>query len=141
MNRDVLAVLVAYPRIWHGCHTSHQRGERSGHGVTEREASLLAHLSAFTPASPKLLAKHLGITPGTLSEAIDALVQRGLVRRERREDDRRRQDLSVTAEGERALVKGSVLDERRVLNALKRLSPRERARAVEGISLLAKACT
>jgi DNA-binding MarR family transcriptional regulator len=140
MNRDVLAVLVAYPQIWHACHSQHQRGTHSGHPLTEREASLLSHLSAFAPASPKRLAHHLGISAGTLSEAIEGLVQRGLVDRVRRQDDRRRQDLFVSARGERALVKGSVLDERRVLRALKRLSARERVRAVEGISLLAKAC-
>jgi DNA-binding MarR family transcriptional regulator len=140
MKRDVLAVLVAYPQIWHSCHLRHPRGERSGHGVTERELGLLAHLTSSEPMSPKLLARHLGVTAGTLSAAIEALVERGLVRRERRADDRRRQNLTLTADGERALVHDSVLDAGRVRRALGRLPAEQRAAAVRGISLLAQAC-
>jgi DNA-binding MarR family transcriptional regulator len=140
MKRDVLAVLVAYPQIWHSCHTHHQRGDRSGDPLTEREASLLAHVSAFAPASPKPLAKHMGITKATLSAVIDTLLERGYLNRDRHGRDRRRHLLTLTRAGEEAVLKGSILDAGRVERALKALPASKRTLAVEGISLLAQAC-
>jgi DNA-binding MarR family transcriptional regulator len=140
MNRDVLAVLVAYPQIWHSCHTHHPRGERSGDSLTDRESSVLVHVSAFAPASPKALAKHMGITPATLSAVIDRLLERGLLHRAQHASDRRRHELTITKPGERAVLEGSVLNAGRVQRALAKLPAAQRKRAVEGITLLAGAC-
>ncbi len=140
MKRDVLAVLVAYPQIWHTCHTHHKRGDRTGDPLTDRESSVLAHVSAFSPASPKALAKHMGITKATLSAVIDRLLEKGLLDRRQHPRDRRRHELTLTREGERAVLDGSVLDFGRVERALKSLPARKRNLAVEGISLLAAAC-
>lgn len=136
-----MAVLVAYPQIWHACHTHHRRGERSGDPLTEREADVLVHVEASSPASPKALAKHMGITKATLSAVIDRLVARGLLHREQHATDRRRHALTLTKQGEDAVLKGSVLDAARVQQALASLPPAKRARAIEGITLLARACT
>jgi DNA-binding MarR family transcriptional regulator len=140
MKRDVLSVLVAYPQIWHACHTHHQRGERSGDPLTEREASTLAHVSAFAPASPKALAKHLGITKATMSAVIETLLDKGLIHRAQHRTDKRRHELTLTREGEQAIMRGSVLDAGRVQRALQSLPASKRTIAVEGISLLAQAC-
>lgn len=140
MKRDVFAVLVAYPQIWHACHTHHPRGARSGDPLTEREASVLVHVSAFSPASPKALAKHLGVTPGTLSAVIDTLLERGYLHREQHATDRRRHALTLTARGEKAVLAGSVLDGKRVERALEKLPSKKRQQAIDGISLLAEAC-
>ena len=140
MKRDVLSVLVAYPQIWHACHTHHQRGERSGDPLTEREASMLAHISAFAPASPKSLAKHMGITKATMSAVIDTLLDKGLIHRAQHRIDKRRHELTLTREGEQAIMRGSVLDAGRVQRALQSLPASKRTLAVEGISLLAQAC-
>lgn len=140
MKNDVLAVLVAYPQIWHACHTHHRRGARTGDPLTEREADVLVHIEAASPASPKHLAKHMGITPATLSAVIDRLLARGLLNREQHATDRRRHALSLTREGQRAVLEGSVLDADRVQRALAKLPAPKRARAIEGITLLATAC-
>jgi DNA-binding MarR family transcriptional regulator len=140
MKRDVLSVLVAYPQIWHSCHIRHQRGARSGDPLTEREASLLAHVSAFAPASPGPLAKHMGISKATLSAVIDALLARGYLNRERHGTDKRRHLLTLTPQGEQTLLQGSVLDAGRLERALRSLPASKRTLAVEGISLLAQAC-
>ena len=140
MKRDVLAVLLAYPQIWHTCHTHHKRGHRTGDPLTDRESSVLVHISAFTPASPKALAKHMGITPATLSAVIDRLLDKGMLDRRQHPSDRRRHELTLTRAGERAVREGSVLDYGRVERALKALPAGKRTLAVEGISLLAAAC-
>lgn len=140
MKSEVLSILVAYPQIWHACHTHHQRGERSGDPLTEREASMLAHISAFAPASPKALAKHMGITKATMSAVIETLLEKGLIHRVQHALDKRRHELTLTREGERALIRGSVLDAGRVERALRSLPAAKRARVVEGMSLLAQAC-
>ncbi len=140
MNRDVLTVLTAYPQIWHSCHTQHRRTERTGGVLTDREAMLLSHVSWYSPASPKALAKHLGVTPGTLSAVIVALLERGLLKRDHHADDRRRHALSLTRSGEAALMKGSALDSARVKRVLARLSPAQRSLAVQGLAVFATAC-
>lgn len=133
-------VLFAYPQVYQACHQHHPRGEWSGDELTDRESSLLAHLDPTSPTSPRKLARHLGITAGTLSVVVDALAERGFLRRVRREDDRRRVDLLLAPRGVTALEGSSVLDKARVQRALQRLSPADRERAVEGLELLAKAC-
>lgn len=140
MNRDVFAVLVAYPQIWHACHTHHRRGARTGDPLTDRESSVLAHVSASSPASPKSLAKHLGITPATLSAVIDRLLEKNLLNREQHASDKRRHALTLTNEGVKAVLAGSALSAERVQAALERMPPGKRARAVEGLTLLASAC-
>src|SRR5262245_28289779 len=133
-------VLKAFPQIYFACHRRHPRGERSGHELTDRESSLLAHLDEHRPTSPQRLARHLGITAGTLSAAVDDLAARGYLLRDRRQDDRRRIDLRLSGRGAAALDGSSVLDKPRVERALERLGPADRARAVEGLELLARAC-
>jgi DNA-binding MarR family transcriptional regulator len=140
LKRDVLSVLVAYPQIWHACHTHHQRGEHSGDPLTEREASVLVHVEAYSPASPKALAQHMGITKATMSALIDTLHERGFINRAQHATDRRRHELTLTKKGEDAIIRGSVLDAGRVQRALMSLPAAKRTLAVEGISLLAQAC-
>src|SRR5262245_57759285 len=131
-DRDVSFVQALYPQIFLACHTRHERGARGDDGISERDASLLGHLDRKAPQSPAALAKHMGITAATMSEALDQLAERGLIVRERRHDDRRRIDIRLSARGERAMRESSVLDAERVRAVLARLSPSERERAVEG---------
>ena len=133
-------MLALYPQIWHACHVRHPRGAEKAGGVSERESSILAHLHETRGMRQNVLARHLGLGASTLSEALDALGARGLVRRARREDDRRAVELHLTAKGARMLEKGTALDPARVRAALAQLGTRERARAIDGLSLLARAC-
>lgn len=144
MNADdrseVRRVLALYPQIWHACHVRHPRAAEKAGGVSERESSILAHLHEERGMRQNVLARHLGLGASTLSEALDALAARDLVRRVRREDDRRAVELYLTAKGGRMLEKGTALDPARVRAALAQLAPRQRARAIEGLSLIARAC-
>ena len=85
------------------------------------------------------LARHMGVTPGTMSLAIDRLEKKGYVIRLRDTADRRRVQLRLTTAGVRVRQATSVLDPPRVESLLARLSDQEREAAINGVRLLADA--
>jgi len=132
-------ILALYPQIYLACHARHVRARSSEAALSASDGSLLSHLSEIEPISPRELAKHLGITAGTLSAAVERLAGLGYLRKDRRGDDRRRVDLRLSPRGARAMEASSVLDVARVQKVLARLEPGERAAAVEGLAVLARA--
>src|SRR5262245_12426210 len=85
------------------------------------------------------LAAHMGVTVATMSLAIDRLEGKGFARRDRDAKDRRRVLLRVTPAGARVRDAKSVLDPVRIESVLAHLSPADRAAAIEGLKLLARA--
>jgi MarR family transcriptional regulator, organic hydroperoxide resistance regulator len=138
-DHHVRHVLDAYPRIYFACHTRHVRDPESGGDVSAHQASILDHLDEIDPMSMTDLAGHMGVTLATMSLAIDRLEDKGYVRRERDAKDGRRVLLRITDAGLRLREAKSVLDPVRVEQVLTRLSPAERARALDGLALLARA--
>lgn len=136
----VAAIQEAFPRIYVACHLEHRRAGRHGGDLSRRESTLLAHLSPDRPRGFAEVAGHLGVAPSTLSEAVQPLVEAGLVRKVRDPEDGRRCRLALTAEGSEARADSSVLDRAILVEALASLSGRERALAVAGLRLLAVAC-
>lgn len=134
MDKLVRRVQRAYPQIFLACHTGHTTRRRS-HGLSDRESSLLAHLDELAPVTAGSLARHLGIGPSTLTEAIDRLEGRGLVERTRRG---RRVELRITASGIALMQESSVLDTARVEAMLAQIPARRRAVALRGLELLAE---
>ena len=67
--------------------------------VTPSQLRALGTLMRHGAARPGALAKHLGIAPRSATEVVDALEQRGLVRRETDPDDRRATLVVVTDAG------------------------------------------
>ena len=133
----VVAVQLAYPRVWHTMHRIHPT-DRSA--VSPRDTSILAHLVDREDLSPGALAQHLGVSGGTLSEALADIEARGLLTRTRQEDDKRRITLAATPAGRAAFATGSGLDPERLGRALALLSDDDRATVVRGLELLARAC-
>ncbi|MBX3154411.1 MAG: MarR family transcriptional regulator [Deltaproteobacteria bacterium] len=135
-NADaVRRVQRAYPQIYLACHVDHTTRRRA-HQLSDRDASVLAHLDGVSPVTAGMLAKHLGIGPSTLTEAIDRLEDKGLVERTRRG---RVVELRITGDGIAQMQAANVLDSERVAQLIAAVPPRRRAAAVEGIELLAVA--
>ena len=135
----VRQVLEAYPRIYFACHTRHVRDPQTGEDVSAHQASILDHLDEVDAMSMTDLAGHMGVTVATMSLAIDRLERKGYARRERDPRDGRRVLLRATAAGMRLREAKSVLDPVRVEQVLAQLSPRDRAAALRGLHLLARA--
>jgi DNA-binding MarR family transcriptional regulator len=139
LKQDVLSVQRSYPQIYLACHTRHVRRRANAAGLTAQESSLLAHLDQTRPTRAATLARHLGVGASTLSAAIKRLTTLGYISRDRDSGDARAVALRLSAQGARAMQAGSVLDSRLVAAMLSHLSTEQRARAIEGLRLLAQA--
>lgn len=73
-------------------------------GLSQNQHAILCCLDEFGPAIQKDIAVRLGIDSGDIVAFIDGLQSKGLVVRRRDDRDRRRQILTITAEGSRALA-------------------------------------
>lgn len=136
---DVQRVLAYYPQIYFACHTRHRRDPLSRDVLSERQASVLDHLTADKGIALKELAAHQGVTASTMSLMVDRLVAGGWVERERDAQDARRVRLRLTAAGERMKQASTVLDPQLVRGLLDRLTPQQRRAAVDGLAILAAA--
>ena len=132
-------MLDVYPRIYFACHTRHVRDPQTGAELSAHQASILDHLDEVDPMSMTDLAGHMGVTVATMSLAIDRLEGKAYVQRARDPKDRRRVLLRITAAGVRVREAKSVLDPVRVEAVLGELSSADRATALHGLALLARA--
>ena len=137
--RDVAAVQRLYPQIYFACHTRHVPRRANAARLTRQESSILAHLNRDAPMRAADLARHLGVVPSTMSAAVRRLTALGYINREREARDRRVAALRLSPQGARAMQAGSVLETARVAAMLGQLSAADRARAIEGLSILATA--
>jgi DNA-binding MarR family transcriptional regulator len=133
------AVQAWYPQIYLACHRDHKRAVNTSSGISPRESTILAHLDGETPVTMTALARHLGIGTPSLSAAIKRLVRLGYVDQGSDDRDARRRPLRLSEAGIRAMADSSVLDTARVRAMLRRLNVEERARALDGLGLLARA--
>ena len=131
-------LLTLYPRIYFACHTRHVRDPESLRLLSRHQASILDHLDELDPMSVNDLARHMGVTPATMSLAIDRLERKGYVARTRDGADRRRVHVRLTSAGVRIKEASSVLDPMLVESLLSRLTERERDVAIRGLALLAE---
>jgi DNA-binding MarR family transcriptional regulator len=135
----IQAVLTLYPRIYFACHTRHVRDPHTQRLLSRHQASVLDHLDEIEPTTLVDLSRHMGVTPGTMSVAIDRLERKGYVVRLRDAADRRKVHVRLTSAGVRVRDASSVLDPARVEALVTRLSAADRPRAIAGLTLLADA--
>jgi DNA-binding MarR family transcriptional regulator len=136
---DAKRLLRDYPRIFFACHARHVRDPKTRRLLSAHQASILDHLDDTEAVSLMGLAKHMGVTPSTMSLAIEKLVRRGYVIRERSSGDRRRLELRLSPAGERIKEASSVLEPARVRALLAGMPASQRATALDGLGLLARA--
>jgi DNA-binding MarR family transcriptional regulator len=134
MRDPVRRIQRAYPQLYMACHVDHVTRRRDG--LSERDSALLAHLDELAPVSAGALAKHVGVGPSTITEAVDRLEALGLVERTRRG---RKVELRITPAGVSLMQSSSVLDTSRVAAMIAAVPARKRAEAVRGLELLATA--
>lgn len=139
MKALAVRVQEAFPQIYFACHVQHAAGGQRGDTLSDRDGRIVAHLHEDRGVSQGELARHLHLQGSTLSEALDKLESAGLVERRRLPNDRRRVEVWRTAAGTTAMSAGSVLDTERLEELLAALPEDERAAAVTGIELLARA--
>ena len=128
-----------YPKIFFACHRRHVRDDARRRVLSAHQASILDHLDDVEPTSMTALAMHMGVTPSTMSLAVDRLERGGYVLRERDALDARRVQLRLTRHGVRIKEKQSVLEPDAVKQMLGYLDPAQRRAALDGLALLAGA--
>ncbi|MGE4195810.1 MAG: MarR family winged helix-turn-helix transcriptional regulator [Phycisphaerales bacterium] len=128
-----------YPRVYFACHRRHVRDPRTAHPVSSHAVSILDHLDCVEAVSVSALARHMGVTPSTMSLALDRLEARAYIRRRRDPTDARRIGIVLTASGERLRGARSVLDPDLVQSLMNSLTAPQRAAAVQGLALLSRA--
>ena len=137
----VTEVQRLYPRVYLACHVHHVKARSNEHSLSARDSTILAHVEADHWTSPGQLARHLGISAGTLSEATTKLEELGYLEVNVDPDDERRRRLKLTRKGVEAMKGASVLNTDRLTTLMNRLSEDQRRQVVTGLRLLANAAT
>jgi DNA-binding MarR family transcriptional regulator len=107
-------------------------------GLTQPQAALLRALHRESRVSATQLAANVGSSPSALTSSLDFLVKRGLVRRYRDEEDRRRVWIEITATG-RSLSKRYVARFHPLHEQVNALVPPDRAPAfIESLQVIAR---
>jgi DNA-binding MarR family transcriptional regulator len=136
---DVRALQILYPQVYIACHTQHTRSRSTAYRLSSHDSALLVHLDERWPTRPADLARHLGVGAPTLSAALRRLETLGYLVRTRSPKDGRAIELRLSTRGADAMRATSVLEESRVRVLLGMLSTEERATALAGLGLLARA--
>ena len=142
LEQTLQVVQVSFPQIYLACHTRHQRKRSTEHRLSQRDASILAHLDERTATPSARLARHFGIARSTLSEALKRLSALGFVRPAPPDGARAggAAPVVLTAKGARAIRETSVLETRLLRSALEGMSAKDLETVRAGMKRLAAAC-
>jgi DNA-binding MarR family transcriptional regulator len=108
-------------------------------GVTVAEWVVLREMYGKEEMSPSALADVTGMTRGAASKLIDRLVGKKLVSRQDRTDDRRYQDIELTAAGQRVVPALAAIADENDKEFFAALSVREHAALVVTLKKLVQA--
>ena len=102
--------------------------------LTRETAAFLLHLAEAGPMTLTELSRHLDRAPSTLSEMVDHLAAKDLIRREPDPADGRRALIWLTAHGREVQAREMyALDREHLARAAERLSPERRALITEAL--------
>lgn len=112
----------------------------SGSGdLTKQQFTLLAALEHNEGVSQTALVEITSIDRSTLAEMVRRMLERGLLSRERTEEDQRANSVAISAVGRKALRAARTASERAEKALLDPLPPIERQRFVKLLSMVASA--
>ncbi|MFO0836158.1 MAG: MarR family winged helix-turn-helix transcriptional regulator [Phycisphaerales bacterium] len=102
-------------------------------GLTPTQSQILSLIAGSRePLGVKAVAEHLAVTMGTASEAVGALVDKGLLRKESDEADGRAVVLRLTAEGKREAARAAEWPWA-IVDAVETMPEAERAALLRGL--------
>jgi DNA-binding MarR family transcriptional regulator len=105
--------------------------------MSAETTALLLHLSQTGPLTLSELARHLDRAPSTLSAKVSELESRGLLARQRDEQDSRRAQLWLSPKGRRALLAAvEVLDSEKLAAAAQAMDVTHQTQLLEGLRAL-----
>jgi len=107
--------------------------------LTKQQFTVLAALENNEGASQTALVELTGIDRSTLAEMVRRMLERGLLSRERTEEDARANAVAITGNGRRALKGARTAAERAERRLIDALPPSERAKFVKSLSTIASA--
>ena len=121
-----------FAAIYHYCHPIYT------FSLSHQAVRTLQFIHYQPEATVSDLAAHLGCAHNTASEIVQRLAEKGLLHKERRDDDERALVLSLTEQGTQALYEQTGLDVQHLFTCLNQLSSEEQERILSGVMLLAE---
>ena len=114
--------------------------EADKYGITAPQMQILNEVMKYPKIGVKRLAEHLHMTHSTVSEIVDRLVKKGLLKKTKNEKDKRSVDISLADhvvgylnQNQTTVLNGYLSD------ALEQLSKEEQQTVQDGLRLLLKA--
>ncbi len=108
-------------------------------GVTVAEWVVMREMFDEEETSPGLVAERIGMTRGGVSKLVDRLLDKKLVTRQERSDDRRFQSIALTAAGRRLVPEMAALADENDEEFFHPLTAPERAELIATMKKLVKA--
>ncbi len=121
-----------FAAIYHYCHPVYT------FSLSHQAVRALQFIHYQPEATISALAVHLGCAQNTASEIVQRLAEKGLILKERKDDDERTVVLSLTEQGTQVLYEQTGLDVERLAVCLEQLSPKEQELIFSGVTLLAE---
>ncbi len=104
--------------------------------ITNNDMHVIEAVGQEEPRNMSSVARDLGVTVGTLTIAVNNLVKKGYVKRERSQKDRRVVLISLTGKGDKAFVHHKKFHEEMIHATIDDLSPEETEVLVGALSHL-----
>lgn len=108
-------------------------------GVTVAEWVVMREMFEEAETSPGLVAERIGMTRGGVSKLVDRLLDKKLVIRQERSDDRRFQSIALTAAGRRLVPEMAALADENDEEFFHLLTDQERAELIATMKKLVQA--
>ncbi|MDA3887557.1 MAG: MarR family transcriptional regulator [Allgaiera sp.] len=106
-------------------------------GLTPAQLRVLQIVNGRDSATPKTLAREMGVSQATVTSLVDKLVARGLVTRMPSKIDRRQTDVVITPAGDRTMSDAPDALQQRYVRAFERLADWEQAQLVSSLERVA----